>query len=126
MRSGCSVRKKFTKALAAVKESDVVLYLIGPVNFRVDPFQDLFALTERRWKTSAMIFNHFQPPSPKTERELLQNMYLSLIFLHQKVIIEYRGAIAPEVGLQFVIECFCFMSLGIPKSDQIPGTDPRK
>jgi [FeFe] hydrogenase H-cluster maturation GTPase HydF len=52
--------KKFTKAISAVKESDLVLFVIDPINFRMAPFKDVFDLAQRRGKTSALVFNRFR------------------------------------------------------------------
>jgi [FeFe] hydrogenase H-cluster maturation GTPase HydF len=51
--------KKLSKSIAAIKESDVVLYIIDPSNFKIQAFQEVFNLAQRRGKTSAVIFNQF-------------------------------------------------------------------
>lgn len=51
--------KKFVKTMSAVKESDLVLFVINPFNFRAEPFKQIFDLAQRRGKISAVVFNHF-------------------------------------------------------------------
>ena len=57
--SGALGGKKFVKTLSAVKESDVVLFVIDPLNFRPEPFKQLLDLAKRRGKVSAIVCNKF-------------------------------------------------------------------
>ena len=57
--SGLLGSKKLVKTVSAVKESDLVLFVIDPSNFRPEPFKDLFDLAQRRGKSAALVFNKF-------------------------------------------------------------------
>ena len=52
--------KKLVKTVSAVKESDLVLFVIDPSNFRPEPFKELFGLAQRRGKSAALVFNKFE------------------------------------------------------------------
>jgi [FeFe] hydrogenase H-cluster maturation GTPase HydF len=69
-------QKKQVKAISAVKESDLVLYVIDPHNFRMAPFQEVFSLASRRGKTCAVVFNRFQS---KANPEKLEQKHLAEI-----------------------------------------------
>ncbi|OHS98882.1 small GTP-binding protein [Tritrichomonas foetus] len=57
--SGKLGNKKLVKTISAVKESDVVLFVIDPFNFRPEPFKNVIELAKRRGKVSAIIYNKF-------------------------------------------------------------------
>jgi len=52
-------QKKFVKTQSAVKESDLVLLVIDPTDFRLAPFQEITDLASRREKQIAVVFNQF-------------------------------------------------------------------
>lgn len=64
--------KKLVKTMSAVKESDLVLFVINPYKFTPELFQPLLDLAKRRGKTSAIVFNHFQQ-NPDKEFEKKKN-----------------------------------------------------
>lgn len=61
-------RKKYIKTSSAVKESDIVLFVIDPTNFDPEPFKDVCNLATRRGKKVAVILNKFQNKLDQFER----------------------------------------------------------
>ena len=57
--SGTLGSKKFLKTEGAIKESDIVLLVIDPTDFKLKPFNEVINLTLRRNKQLAIIFNQF-------------------------------------------------------------------
>ncbi|EAX96252.1 small GTP-binding protein, putative [Trichomonas vaginalis G3] len=61
-------RKKYIKTESAVKESDVVLFVIDPTNFEVGPFREISNLAVRRGKKVAVVLNKFENKLDQFER----------------------------------------------------------
>jgi len=59
--SGSLGLKKLAKTASAIKESDIVLFVVDPANFKAAPFRDVVSLVVRRGKTAALVLNQFGP-----------------------------------------------------------------
>lgn len=57
--SGNLGKKKLIKTLSAVKESDIVLFVVDPFNFSPGPLKEVFDMAKRRGKTLAVVYNKF-------------------------------------------------------------------
>ena len=63
--------KKLNKTMSAVKESDLVLFVIDPCHFTPELFQPILSLAKRRGKVSAIVFNHFnRNPNKEFEKKM--------------------------------------------------------
>ncbi|KAH0794990.1 GTP-binding protein [Histomonas meleagridis] len=67
--TGALGKKKLQKTLSAVKESDVVLFTIDPDSFSVEPLKPVLELSQRRGKTSALIFNQINKDNKEFDKK---------------------------------------------------------
>lgn len=67
--SGELGQKKLTKTFSAIKESDIVIFVIDPFNFSPDPFKKVFDVALRRKKVIALVFNEFEGKFENFEQE---------------------------------------------------------
>lgn len=70
--------KKLTKTMSAVKESDLVLFVIDPCHFNPELFQPILNLAKRRGKVSAIVYNHFDRNSNKDFEKKMNEASLTI------------------------------------------------